>query len=103
MHNMNFFIKKIVVTALVFFTLHSSDLFAQQNGTFKGTHKQKHRGRRERKNSKAYNPYIDGDTNKSKGLASKAMAKDEKRAARQQKRAIRKEKRRLRRQGKGYK
>lgn len=82
----------------------SNFVVAQNNEMFHGKnkHHHKHKGRRERKNKDAYNPYIDHDTNKPKKLASKELTKENKRAEKQQKKNIRKEKRRLRRQGKGY-
>ena len=102
---MNFISKLILLLSLAFFVLDAQSSFAQQDEGFKGKVKYKHRkrGRRERKNKTAYNPYIDHDTNKPKKLASKEMAKDNKRAVKQQKKNIRKEKLKLRRQGKGYK
>lgn len=59
--------------------------------------------RREKKNKYAFNPNLDKDTNKSKRLASKALAKDNKRVERKQKKAIRKQKRYLRRKKGAYK
>lgn len=100
---MKFYFKFFI--PFLIFIINCSEITAQDKSMFKGTHKQKHRkrGKRERKNKTAYNPYIDADTGKPKKIASKEMEKDNKKAIKEQKKMVRREKRKLRRQGKGYK
>ena len=100
---MNMFLKIFTFYFLLFICV--PEAYSQDKSMFKGTHKQKHRkkGKRERKNKTAYNPYIDADTGKPKKIASKEMEKDNKKAIKEQKKMVRREKKKLRRQGKGYK
>ena len=59
--------------------------------------------RKEKKNKRPFNPYLDKDTGKPKKEMSRAQTKENEKVVKQQKKEIRREKRRLRRTRGAYK
>ena len=96
--------KLIIGLLLVFFTFETGISYSQNFSETK-EHKRLWRrwSKRESRNKRAFNPNINPNTNKTKGLASKELAADNKRVERQQKREIRRQKRKLRRTKGAYK